>query len=70
MTHRRNLIRPEPAGAPTQLEHVKWNLPLGVKSPFTSLKKDEADAAWDSISMGTRGKALQAPSNILQYLAC
>ncbi|RDW75550.1 hypothetical protein BP6252_06692 [Coleophoma cylindrospora] len=42
----------EPSGAPIAVENLRWDLSLNSKTSFTSMDRDVADAAWDSISMG------------------
>jgi len=46
----------EPDGAPRNTEEKTWNLPIGVRSPYTSLDPDVADRAWANIVIGTERK--------------
>ncbi|KAE9373180.1 hypothetical protein N431DRAFT_455970 [Stipitochalara longipes BDJ] len=41
----------EPSGAPYLEQQTQYDMPLGVKSPFTTFDRAVADVAWESISM-------------------
>ena len=41
----------EPADAPLTMQSISWELQAGMKTPFTSLDVQEADAAWKSIEL-------------------
>lgn len=43
----------EPDGIPRATEEKTWHLPIGVRSPYTSLDPTIADAAWEKIVIGT-----------------
>ncbi|KAK2049009.1 hypothetical protein LZ31DRAFT_591061 [Colletotrichum somersetense] len=45
------LITVEPRDAPIEEDKIKWGLPVGKRSPFTSYNPDEADAAWETRSL-------------------
>ncbi|KAJ0124502.1 hypothetical protein J7T55_005840 [Diaporthe amygdali] len=45
--------RYEPDGIPRATEEKTWHLPIGVRSPYTSLDPTIADAAWEKIVIGT-----------------
>lgn len=51
----------EPKEAPIETVKVRWDLPAGKRSDFTSYDRAVADAAWASRGLGESRKLLIVP---------